>query len=56
MEIEPGETTTVTFRVTPEMFGYYDREMTWRVDPGEVDVVVGPNSAYGSRARLTIVP
>jgi beta-glucosidase len=55
VEIEPGETTTVTFRVTPEMFGYYDREMAWRIDTGEVDVIVGPNAAYGSRARLLVV-
>jgi beta-glucosidase len=55
VDIEPGETTTVTFRVTPEMFGYYDREMAWRVDTGEVDVIVGPNAAYGSRSRLLVV-
>ncbi len=55
VDIGPGETTTVTFRVTPEMFGYYDREMAWRIDTGEVDVIVGPNAAYGSRERLLVV-
>ena len=55
VDIEPGQTATVTFRVTAEMFGYYDREMQWRVDPGEVDVIVGPNAAYGTRARVTLI-
>ncbi len=54
VDIEPGGTATVTFKVTAEMFGYYDREMQWRVDPGEVDVIVGPNAAYGTRARVTL--
>jgi len=54
VDIEPGGTATVTFRVTAEMFGYYDRSMQWRVDPGEVDVIVGPNAAYGTRARITL--
>ena len=54
VDIEPGATASVSFRVTAEMFGYYDREMQWRVDPGEVDVIVGPNAAYGTRARITL--
>lgn len=54
VEIAPGKTTTVTFKVTPGMFGYYDRDLQWRVDPGAVDVIVGPNAAYGTRARVTL--
>ncbi|GAA1876126.1 glycoside hydrolase family 3 N-terminal domain-containing protein [Lapillicoccus jejuensis] len=55
VDLEPGESTKVVFKVTPRMFGYHDRELRWRVDPGEVDVMVGPNAAYFSRVRLTLV-
>lgn len=55
VDLEPGESTKVVFKVTPRMFGYHDRELRWRVDPGEVDVMVGPNAAYFDRVRLTLV-
>lgn len=53
--IAPGRTRIVRFRVDAAMFGYHDREMRWRVDPGEVEVIVGPNAAVGQRQRLTLV-
>ena len=53
--LKPGESKRVKFKVTAAMFGYHDREMRWRVDPGAVDVIVGANAAYGARARLTLV-
>ena len=36
------------------MFGYWDRDLIHRVDPGEVDVIIGPNAAQGSSARVLI--
>jgi beta-glucosidase len=55
VELDPGQSAKVVFRITPEMFGYWDRSLRWRVDPGEVDVIIGPNAAHGSSARLRIV-
>ena len=55
VELRPGESKRVQFTVTAAMFGYFDRTMTWRVDPGEVDVIIGANAAYGPRARLTLI-
>jgi beta-glucosidase len=54
IRLEPGRSTRVSFRITADLFGYWGRDLTYRVDPGEVDVIVGPNSARGSSARLTI--
>lgn len=56
VDLEPGETRRVKFRVVPEMFGYVDQAMAWRVDTGEVDVIVGPSSVSGSRARILLTP
>lgn len=55
IELEPGASTKVTFKITAQTFGYYDSEMSWRTDPGDVDVIVGPNAALGQSARLTLV-
>ena len=53
-DLDPGQTAAVTFTVTADLFGYYDRAMRWRVDPGEVDLMVGPHSAALTRARVTL--
>lgn len=55
IDLEPGQERTVTFKVTAAMFGYTDQTNRWRVDPGAVDVIVGPNAARGERVRLTIL-
>ncbi len=54
VDLQPGESTKVVFRVTPEMFGYWGRDLEYRVDLGEVDLIVGPNAARGSSARIAI--
>lgn len=55
VEIMPGRTKKVRMRVNAEMFGYYDRTMRYRIDPGEVDVIVGPDAATGQAVRLRLV-
>ena len=47
VDLEPGASTKVVFKITPEMFGYWGRDLTYRVEPGEVDVIIGPNAARG---------
>ncbi|MDP4185333.1 MAG: fibronectin type III-like domain-contianing protein [Bacteroidota bacterium] len=42
--INPGETKTVTFTLTPDSLKYYDANMKWTVEPGEFSVFVGGNS------------
>ena len=54
VDLDPGESTKVVFKITADMFGYWGRDLVRRVDPGEVDVIIGPNAARGSSARLTL--
>jgi beta-glucosidase len=54
VDLEPGQSARVTFRVTPEMFGYWGRDLDHRIDPGEVDLIIGPNAARGSSVRVTL--
>ena len=54
VDLEPGRSAKVSFKITADLFGYWGRDLRRRVDPGEVDVIVGPNAARGSSARLTI--
>jgi len=48
--LEPGETRTVEFALTPRELALLDAEMKWRVEPGLFDVMVG-----GSSERLGVV-
>jgi beta-glucosidase len=54
VDLEPGASTKVVFTITAETFGYWVGDLTHRVDPGEVDVIIGPNAARAHSARITI--
>jgi beta-glucosidase len=43
--LEPGETKTVNFIVTPEDLQLLDRDMHWVVVPGTFDIMAGKSSA-----------
>ena len=44
VDLDPGRSTKVTFKITADMFAYWDRDLTRRVDTGDVDVIIGPNA------------
>ena len=43
--INPGETKTVTMKLTPEDLKLLDEDMHWKVVPGIFDVMIGKSSA-----------
>jgi beta-glucosidase len=46
VELQPGETKTVTVELGPRAFTYYDEDTgRWRADPGDFAVLVGRSSA-----------
>lgn len=44
VELKPGESKTLSFRVTEKSIGFYDNEGKWIVEPGDFRVFVGGNS------------
>jgi beta-glucosidase len=44
VSIEPGQTKTVTFTITPAKLQFYNREMKRVVEPGTFQIMVGGNS------------
>lgn len=44
VRLEPGETTTVAFEITPELLSFYDVEMNYRVEPGDFELMIGTSS------------
>lgn len=42
--LNPGESKDVTFTITPEMLKFYNYSLEWVNEPGEFDLMIGPNS------------
>lgn len=52
--LAPGESRDVTFTVTPEMLKFYNFNLDYVNEPGDFDLMVGPNSEEVSVARFTL--
>jgi beta-glucosidase len=54
IELAPGESRTVSFRLGPEELSFYDQRMERVVEPGTFTVFVGGSSAETREARFTV--
>ncbi|HXG92554.1 MAG TPA: beta-glucosidase BglX [Blastocatellia bacterium] len=53
--LRAGERRRVSFQLTPEHLGFYNRDMRFVVEPGEFMVYVGPNSVEGLGASFEVI-
>ena len=53
--LAPGETKTVRFNLSAEAFSVW-ADQRFAVEPSQVTLWIGPDSAHGSEAKLEIVP
>ena len=44
INLKKGETKTVIFTITPNDLKFYNQELEYKYEPGEFEVMVGPNS------------
>jgi beta-glucosidase len=56
IHLEAGKSTTVTFDVGVDELSILDAEMKQIVEPGNVDVLIGANSAETSAVQLVVTP
>lgn len=52
--LKPGETKTVQFYLTPKELSFLDLDMHRVVEPGVIDVMVGPNSVDLKTVKLEV--
>ena len=53
--LSPGETKRVTFSVKPSQTAFLDREMNWKIEKGEMELMAGASSEdIRSRAAVTV--
>jgi len=56
VELAPGESRTVRFRLGTRELGMFDGQMNFRVEPGEFEVMVGQSSEGGLSQVVEVVP
>lgn len=54
VSLAPGESRTVEFRITPDDLKFYDYDLHYVAEPGDFEVMAGPDSRRTSSARLTL--
>jgi beta-glucosidase len=54
VHLEPGESTTVTFDITPAELAFFDVNMKYVVEPGDFEIMVGNSSRDADLAKLTL--
>jgi beta-glucosidase len=52
--LKPGERRTITFTLPPSTLAFYDRLMKRVVEPGEFEIMVGPNSVETVAVTLKV--
>ena len=56
VHLAPGETRTVRFVMDASKFAYWRADMTYGVEPGTVEIMVGGSSVALQTVDLTVQP
>ena len=54
ISLKPGESKTVSFKITPELLKFYNYDLEYVVEPGDFDIMIGGNSRDIKTARFTL--
>jgi beta-glucosidase len=52
--LEPGQSQTVSFTITPELLSFYDTNMKWTLEPGDFTLMIGTASDKTQIIKLTV--
>ena len=54
LSLRPGESKTVSFRITQSDLSFYNSDLKWVAEPGEFDLMIGGNSRDVKSAAFTL--
>ena len=54
VHLEPGESATVVFDITPDLLKFYDVDMKYVVEPGDFELMIGNSSRSEDLQKLTL--
>ncbi|HEY2720380.1 MAG TPA: glycoside hydrolase family 3 N-terminal domain-containing protein [Chitinophagaceae bacterium] len=53
--LDPGQSETVNFTITPGQLSFYNKDMEWTLEPGDFTIMVGTASDETQSVKLTVV-
>ena len=56
IHLKVGESKTITFAITPDLLKFYDYHLNHVLEPGDFDIMIGPNSRDVKKKTLTVMP
>ncbi|MFZ0337345.1 MAG: fibronectin type III-like domain-contianing protein [Terracidiphilus sp.] len=54
VRLQPGETATVAFDITPALLSFYDINMKYVVEPGDFELMVGTSSRDADLKKIIL--
>ena len=54
IHLAAGESQDVSFQITPDMLKFYNADLQYVLEPGEFDVMVGPNSRDTKNGTISV--
>ena len=54
ISLKPGESRLVSFKITPDLLKFYNKDLNYVCEPGDFEVMVGPNSRDVQRLPFTL--
>ncbi|MGC4055134.1 MAG: fibronectin type III-like domain-contianing protein [Paludibaculum sp.] len=54
VDLQPGESRTVGFDITPELLAFWDVNMRYTVEPGEFELMTGQSSRDCDLRKITL--
>ncbi len=54
ISLDPGQTRTVSFEITPDLLAFYDLDMNFTVEPGEFEIMVGNSSRDSDLQKVVL--
>jgi beta-glucosidase len=55
IHLKPGETTTVSFKLTPDDLEIWGAKREWSVESGQYVVTIGPSSNQGKKVSFSVL-
>ena len=55
VSLKKGEATLVSFTITPEALKFYNQQLEYKNEPGEFEIMVGPNSRDVQTLKFTLL-
>ena len=54
VHLEPGASAQVEFTLTKENLSYYNHDLQWVCEPGDFEIMIGPNSGDTEGVTLRV--